>query len=118
MSCEHLASVISKQQDLTDKIGKLEKRIKSLEQESEKRAKPLEFEDEEARRAQILADRDRVARQMLYIGGSFVVSLARALLCADDDNVVRIHDAFTNLWDRYANESGYARYSSREEGDL
>lgn len=50
---------------------------------------------------QLDAHRLIVSRAMRKYGGSFVASLGAALLFADQQNVIRIRDAFPDYWDKY-----------------
>ena len=44
-----------------------------------------------------------VANAMVRYGGSFVESLGKALLQADDNNQLKIKKAFPEYWEQYKN---------------
>ncbi len=53
-------------------------------------------------RAEVLS----VAEAMIKYGGSFVESLGRTLLQADENNQQKIKNAFPEYWERYKNMGG------------
>lgn len=49
----------------------------------------------------VLSNRTKVGNAMIQFGGSFIENIGRALLCADEENTVRIYNAFQEEWEEY-----------------
>ena len=47
-----------------------------------------------------------VAGNMMKYGGNFVQCLASCILAADDNNIIKIKNAFPEYWEQYKNIGG------------
>ena len=45
----------------------------------------------------------KVVKNMMIHGGRFVQRLGKALACADEDNAMKIKEAWPEYWDKYLN---------------